>query len=464
MDDPIPDVMRPTEELLPLLADAFEQTIAAAVDASGVDRPFTVVLYPGDGFQPFLRIGGDRFRTEMTTTRAENDAALDFLHFAQPPDGAVVLLLPLLGPDAARACRELAAAHGGDADAGDPARAQAQHVLEGVGLELSARLNRREWPGVAHPFLALVHFGADDAYDDERAYALATTAVGEERVTAFRAALRSSRRDEPALAAPPSEARTDRDALERLLVERGLGEHAHTLAHDVATPGLSVVPRTGGRSRLGGPPLLPPGERWPHDDEGRPLTFLAGIDLSELPVSGPLPDAGWLLFFADIDNEEAEGLVDDAENVPGSKARVYVLSDDPPVPAASPATLPVVLHERSVGFVSQLTLPDDYDAPDRLGLNEAESDAYDTVTSWLRTPDEEDDDDADLPGEHWVLGSVCGPQGHPPDDATTLLLHIGDDRALGFDFLDAGAIQFRIGEAALEDGEWSAIQAVADSH
>ena len=50
------------------------------------------------------------------------------------------------------------------------------------------------------------------------------------------------------------------------------------------------------RSRLGGPPLLPPTATWP---EGR--TFLAGIDLAEMHATG-LPHEGWLLVFSAADD------------------------------------------------------------------------------------------------------------------------------------------------------------------
>lgn len=59
-----------------------------------------------------------------------------------------------------------------------------------------------------------------------------------------------------------------------------------------------------GNSWLGGGPAAPPGFVWPRDDAGRPLTFLAQIDLAELspePETGALPRglprAGALLVF-----------------------------------------------------------------------------------------------------------------------------------------------------------------------
>src|SRR4051794_39230511 len=50
-----------------------------------------------------------------------------------------------------------------------------------------------------------------------------------------------------------------------------------------------------GASRFGGSPDVPPGFTWP-DRDGRPLTFLAQLDLLEIHAPG-VPDHGWLLFF-----------------------------------------------------------------------------------------------------------------------------------------------------------------------
>ena len=60
-------------------------------------------------------------------------------------------------------------------------------------------------------------------------------------------------------------------------------------------------------------------------------------------------------------------------------------------------------------------------------------------------------------------GLQTGVQGHPVDDDTELLFRISDDADLGFNFLDAGAIQFRIPTAALVAHDWSQITATADS-
>jgi len=56
-----------------------------------------------------------------------------------------------------------------------------------------------------------------------------------------------------------------------------------------------------GASRFGGSPDLPYDCEWP-TAEGVPLSFLAQVDLSQLPPS-ELPASGWLLLFYDTDRE-----------------------------------------------------------------------------------------------------------------------------------------------------------------
>jgi hypothetical protein len=66
-------------------------------------------------------------------------------------------------------------------------------------------------------------------------------------------------------------------------------------------------------------------------------------------------------------------------------------------------------------------------------------------------------------GNHWVLGCETGVQGHSPEEDSVLLLHVTWDGALSFEFLDGGAIQFRIPATALAAGDWSEVVAHADS-
>ncbi len=65
----------------------------------------------------------------------------------------------------------------------------------------------------------------------------------------------------------------------------------------IAARRAPAAPLTPGASRFGGSPDVPPGLAWP-SRRGRPLTFLAQIDLSMAGAPG-LPESGWLLFFYD---------------------------------------------------------------------------------------------------------------------------------------------------------------------
>jgi len=119
---------------------------------------------------------------------------------------------------------------------------------------------------------------------------------------------------------------------------------------------------------------------------GAATTFLAGLDLTELPVHEGLPKAGWLLFFADLDNDEAEGLIDEAANAPGEATRLfYVAAGVDPIEVEPPAALNDVLETRRVEAVAQLALPDD-DVGERLSLDAAESEAYEEIARLLRRP------------------------------------------------------------------------------
>lgn len=71
----------------------------------------------------------------------------------------------------------------------------------------------------------------------------------------------------------------------------------------IATPFRSLETLPPAHSSLSGPALLAPGESWP-ERHGRPLEFLARIDLSQVPASGVTRPAGGLVeFFYDSENQ-----------------------------------------------------------------------------------------------------------------------------------------------------------------
>lgn len=65
-------------------------------------------------------------------------------------------------------------------------------------------------------------------------------------------------------------------------------------------------------------------------------------------------------------------------------------------------------------------------------------------------------------GQHWVGGHVTDAQGETPEP-DTVLRHTADDDSLGFNFLDAGTIQFRFPADALRREDHSAVVAEPSS-
>jgi hypothetical protein len=445
--------LRASEEIVAVLGPAIEEAAVAAVRDAEVERPFVVEVRLLDGrYPPFVRVGGDRLRSRMTELSHERRGAMRRLYQARPPEGARVELRDYLSADALVACGEMNWALSYERGRDHPDRRRAGEIGKRLGGELTARLNQRDWHDAAQPFLALVETAP---YYEVDPLALARAVVGDDRIAAFEESIapRAPSRD------LPQPARTDRAALEAELGARGLGDVA---ARIVAEAQLAFHLRPADRdvaTRLGGSALLPPGDDWPHAQGDRPLTFLAGIDLSELPLRTGLPEAGWFLFFADLDNDEALGLIEPAENEEGSPARMfYVPPGTEPVVVKPPHKLRDELVERPVTPAPQLTLPDDYELGERLDLDVAAASVVEEIANELRYAGRDGFGD-----DHWILGAVTGAQGHPTEPGTVLLLHMGWDEPLGFEFLDAGAIQFRIPEPALAAGDWDAVTIEPDS-
>ena len=449
MDEPD---LRPTPELVETLTAGLAEAIDEAVSTSSVARPFVVEYRLGDEahLPGWLRIGPDSFRDQMRRFSSTDGDAVSQLWKGE--DSGIVARVDLSGfcdPDTLRACREINTALSLTRDFKDPDQQRARTALGALGARLAADLNREgRYPGVADPFLVLVEVG--DPYGDTDGIERARSAIGRERVERFVASLATQ---VAATATPVDEVRHDRTALAAWLTQRGLAEHADRIAQ-AAQHSLRLAPAPDANTRLGGDGLLPAGAEWPRTSAGRPLAFLAGLDLAELPTHGRLPDAGWLLFFADLDDQgEALGFIGEPTlNAPGADAQV-LWTAEPPAAAEPPADLPDEPHIRSgelrVAPRPQLTLEDGYDSGEALGLDPAQAQAYDELAESLRGYDEGDD---------WVLGAVTGVQGEPPEEGTVLLLHLAS-----IEFQDAGAIQFRIPEAALKARDWSQICAEGDS-
>jgi hypothetical protein len=392
--EPLPDDPWTLVEPLALaLADAIARAVA---DAAHLE-PFCVEVtrhHDGPSFPPRIRIAGRARRDRMRAASGHDRQAIVYL--GDDGDGDVVSqdLVERLDEPALAACRALSTATRPGADRSSPELLS--DVVRALGDRLAGLLHRRAWPGTSDPFLALVETG-DHGSGGGQALALrrAVDGAGREHVERFLESITSTARrpDPEQLLQRVEAARTDRAALAGLLRDHGLATHARRIAFEIAETGLQVLPATGAdaRSRLGGPALLPAGVDWPRHAPGRPLTFLAGVDLAEVRAAGGdrrLPETGWLLFFADLDNDEADGMIDFADNAEGMPARVlHSAVGEPPVEVTPPAELAsrpgLLLNERRVRFDACLTLPSDYEAADRLGLDGYEAESYDELREVL---------------------------------------------------------------------------------
>lgn len=473
-------VIREERVLIDVLAAGLQRAIVAGVVASGVERPFAVEHRTGDPKLPgFVRVGGEAFRDEIRRRSPKDGAALERLRLA---DGdhedrgcAMFDLADIVDDDTTRACREVEAAARmlGTGVDGDATWAIAYRTLAAVAQRLTERLNEPATFGeAAVPFLALVFVETSEPTEagvEEHARQV----LGDERIDAFFASLTSTRAKPRGRRVSVKAARTDRAKLATWLEHQGIDEGAAVAA--AAEPAFRLVRPAPGASRPGtrfhGAGLLPPGTPWPKTDAGRELAFLAAIDLGELPEplpGGPtLPNAGWLLFFADIDSNdpmvdvspsavedpgdldgEATFLGEETANVEGASARVlFVPPGVEPVDAVPPPARSGERgwpEDRRVAR-AELTLPTHHEANARLGIDEA-IDLWDVLEPLGGS-------DAD-----WILGAATGVQGHPVEDGSVLLLHLAS-----VEFQDDGAIQFRIPPDALVVGDWSRAYAVADS-
>ena len=457
--------MRPTDELVDVLAAGIADAVAAAYRDAAMRETFVIDLRPGgreddsrDPLPGVIRIGTRPFRDRMRRFSSTNGDAISRLGQGVE-DGTVAQrdLREFCDDETLAACREINGTLAPGRPFDDPEVERAREALGLLGAALARWLNHdTDFADTVEPFLVQVRIGHPFGGRDPDVDSM--HAVDADAVAAWRASLRSE--VAPDDARPPEasveEARHDRAALERWLARRGLGEHAHRIAYEVARPVLRLLPSAGARSRIGGPPLLPPGEPWP-DAAGRPLTFLAALDLSELPAE-ELPDEGWLLFFANLDFEGDEG---DFEGEPtpneeGAPARVLPVPPGAEPVEAAPRGQP--FGHRAVAPVEQLLLPDDIEAPGRAGLDPAAAHAYEEIASLLRYGTE----DQMLGHDHWVLGVASGAQGYQAQEEVQLLF-VGADDELDFMFADGGPVWFSLSREALAARDWSAVVAEADS-
>lgn len=274
----------------------------------------------------------------------------------------------------------------------------------------------------------------------------------------------------------PRDGKGTRDALKRLLVARGVPRlGARRLTAD-AEWGAFVVRRRGpGRSRIGGPPVLPRGTAWPQR-KGRPLAFVALIDLAELPAfpeRGLLPRTGTLTFFAAMERlfEPESG------NRPGRRLRVLYRPASTALDAARrprPTRRPPpdasgdggVLPSVPIAFRPRLTLVEPFflsDVP-RYRLGKRGEQAYERASAeWDRRSGVPV---YGAPGGELAINSVLGipeaVQGDPRERGEVSLLSVIPD-SFGGDFLDAGSVTFTMRRSDLVARRWSRIAVWPDS-
>lgn len=105
-------------------------------------------------------------------------------------------------------------------------------------------------------------------------------------------------------------------------------------------------------SAFGGQPLLPNGEPWPLRD-GKPLEFLAQIDLSQVPPTAhSITYSGLLLFFYDTENQDWG---DDAGSL-GSARVIHCPDPRNCQPAMKPGTVPPPPLRLPVSFLQSVDL------------------------------------------------------------------------------------------------------------
>jgi hypothetical protein len=84
-----------------------------------------------------------------------------------------------------------------------------------------------------------------------------------------------------------------REEVIALIEQHRLDEHRDAILAAVR-PGYRLQPNADGPHRIGGPPDLAPGERWPIDADGVSFTFVAQFDCSQLPpLTGEFPAPTW---------------------------------------------------------------------------------------------------------------------------------------------------------------------------
>lgn len=251
------------------------------------------------------------------------------------------------------------------------------------------------------------------------------------------------------------------------------------LVRPLAQRALHLCKTSGAASFLGGAPALPAGAAWPARD-GRPLTFVACLDLSSLQAALPtawLPSSGRLLFF--FDAEKQPWGFDPKDRGSWMVMHVEGLAPDAPSPAAAG------LRRQSVGFQTIDTYPSWERAEVQgLALTEAETelliDGGSAVYRQLPVhqvggfPQSVQSDAMELECQLVSHGLYCGDSsGYLSREAAglragapdwRLLLQIDSDDELGVMWGDGGILYFWIREQDARAGRFDRAWAILQCH
>jgi uncharacterized protein DUF1963 len=288
-----------------------------------------------------------------------------------------------------------------------------------------------------------------------------------------------------ALAAAPPAAAAPADVVRQVVRNAGFGDVLAARAAAVALPTIRIFrhlrdrpPRQRGTSRLGGPPDLPAGVRWPRC-HGRPQTFLGQIHVLDLPRSAwqLRRVGGLLLFFTDI-RTQRNALPpgqQDAAAVAGRCTRAVHAAPGARLRRTSPPAGARKLRPATLDFRTRPDMPD-Y-APFSEHLYPPLTDVhlpFKTGQRWalrrfrLLWPSQ-----ARHHGiQHRMLGYLTVPTEesgrcwrHAVDRSRPWrhLFTIGPDSGLGFDIGLASALQIVIGPGDLRRGRFGRVCGIFDS-
>ncbi|WP_165248398.1 DUF1963 domain-containing protein [Paludisphaera soli] len=260
------------------------------------------------------------------------------------------------------------------------------------------------------------------------------------------------------------------EALSDLIEHHGL-ESRRGEIESLARPAFAIVTSAAGddeppvgSTRIGGRPDLDDSTEWPRHEDGRPMTFLAQINLDELPEGadrGPLPPRGLLSIFSAWGRQDEDGadpLPPDGEPTPEWTC-IFHFRDPSGLrrrstpdgvndfPAAPGVIVPIV------------SLPQDPEEPDveALGWDEATWDAF---SGLLCSYDFLQARRVGRPLHNQLLGYASFIQGFDPaaGEGRRLLFQLGSDDEAAMCWGDGGCLYFFADPEARARGDFSRVE------